>query len=99
MIQLKNYQCHSFTEMNNISPCKMFMAAGQFAKIADERAKKNKVDYHIYVRQSKLTFVHASELFEIAQCGTRYYEQLTKTSFPYEKHDLMFLPQLSVSTI
>ena len=78
--------------MTNISPYKMFMAAGQFAKIADERAKKNKIDTHIYVRQSKLTFVHAHDLFEIIKCGTRYYESLTKTSYPYEKHDLMFLP-------
>lgn len=82
-----------------MSPYRMFMAAGQFVKINDECAKKNKMDYHIYVRHSKQSFVNVPELFEIVKSGSRYYEQLTKTAYPYEKHDLIFLPQFSVSSI
>jgi len=47
----------------------------------------------IYARQSLIKDVNHEEMFEITQCGIKYYQELFGRQYPFGKYDQVFTPE------
>lgn len=94
----KAWTLWDFKETPKISTYIYNLCAGNYECIENKRDDKL-TDMRIFVRKSKMDFVDADLIFRVVTQGIRYYSDLFKCPFPFDKYDIIHCPEFRITAM